>query len=241
MQNIREQALAFVQANPNSSKASIGEHLQLKGLPLFNLLKQMVKDGQIVAQGEGQDTTYTVSEATVTGPTEPEETPQANEQRTETGLAVDAEEQPGEALETKEETKIEVTDENKEEKQDKEPVIKKTAGRNTGTYKFQNTSYNKGKLIHAVVSAYCSTHGKITHDKLKEVFPDTLLTRFGIFQTVEKGREISGAKYDRYFFKEEMQIKLKDAIIVTCNQITSENIMGFLEQCAKLGLAIDAE
>jgi hypothetical protein len=71
--------------------------------------------------------------------------------------------------------------------------------------------------------------------------PRQLMKRFAIFQTVAKSREISGTKYDRYFFREEFQIKLKDAVIVTCNQITSENILPFLEQCTKLGMLIETE
>lgn len=208
------QVIKFLKANPNSNKGQIADAINLRGLGLFNLLKRMVNDGEIVVEGEGHDATYSLvlseerSETEVLNETAGEETEQVTAGPTQT------------------ETK----------------AAKKQVGRNSGTYKFNGVSYNKGKLINAVVAAYCATHKNITHDKLKEVFPDTLMKRFGIFQTVEKAREISGSKYDRYFFKEEFQIKLKDCVICTCNQITSDNILPFIEICVnKLGIVIEAE
>ena len=51
-------------------------------------------------------------------------------------------------------------------------------------------------------------------------------------------RQISGQKYDRYAFKAEDIIKLKDKQIVVCNQWTSDNIQPLLEKAKELGYKI---
>jgi hypothetical protein len=243
---MNKQVIEFLTANPKSNKGQIADAVNLRGLGLFNLLKKMVNEKQITVEGEGHDATYVVAIAEVDSEEQPENkstevAPTNGETVVETVI-----EQPTEDAPITEETNAETTDEQSnqatEVKNDmKAEPAKKTAGRNTGTFKFNGTSYNKGKLIHAVVAAHVSKNKNITLNKMKEAFPDTLLKRFGIFQTESKAREISGVKYDRYFFKEEMQIKLKDAVLVTCNQITGENILPFLEAAAKLGIVIEAE
>jgi hypothetical protein len=44
MENKNEQLQQFLQNNPNATKAAISEGIDLKGLPLFNLLKKMLND-----------------------------------------------------------------------------------------------------------------------------------------------------------------------------------------------------
>lgn len=221
--------IEFLTNNPNSNKGQIADAINLRGLGLFNLLKKMVNEGEIQVQGEGHDATYCIVAAeTIIDEHAIEETvvTASNEETTE---EADVDEATSEQIEQE----AEQTSETKH--------VKKNVGRNTGTYLFNGTSYNKGKLINAVVATHVAKNKNISEEKLRAVFPDTLLKRFGIFQTVEKAREISGAKYDRYFFKEEFEVKLKDAVVVTCNQITGENILPFLETAAKLGYKIEAE
>lgn len=232
--------IEFLTANPNSNKGQIADGVNLRGLGLFNLLKAMVKDGQLTVEGEGHDSTYRVAsvDAVTKEHTSEEmviENPNSDEAR-----SAESNKATNEANEeTAGEQKAQATEQPAEV--ETKPTKKQTS-RNTGSFSFMGTSYNKGKLIHAVVAAHVAKNKNITHDKLKEVFPDTLLKRFGIFQTVEKAREISGAKYDRYFFKDDLQIRLKDCVVVTCNQITSENILPFLTVAReKLGYGIDAE
>lgn len=241
---MNKQVIEFLTNNPKSNKGQIADGVNLRGLGLFNLLKKMVNEKQITVEGEGHDATFVIAE--VESDEQPEnktteDAPSEEETTVETVI-----EQPTEDAPITDETKVETTDEPSNQAPEvktevKAEPAKKTVGRNTGTFKFNGTSYNKGKLIHAVVVAHVAKNKNITLNKLKEAFPDTLLKRFGIFQTVENAREISGAKYDRYFFKDEMQIKLKDAVLVTCNQITGENILPFLEAAATLGYTIEAE
>ncbi len=54
--------MEYLKQNSNATKLAIGEALQLKGLPLFNLLKKAQTDGVITVTGEGSDTTYSLNE-----------------------------------------------------------------------------------------------------------------------------------------------------------------------------------
>lgn len=127
-----------------------------------------------------------------------------------------------------------------------EPVVEETdteitdklkKGRNNDKYQFNGNSYGKGPLVREVVRQYVASHPKTTIKKLKEVFPDELLHRFGIFQEVDHARTF-GAR-DRYFFKEEHQIKLADKkVVVVCNQFTTANIQPFLKAAKALGFKI---
>lgn len=79
-----------------------------------------------------------------------------------------------------------------------------------------------------MVRKYFEKKSQITLKKLREVFPDKFLKRFGIFQDVEIDKEI-GVKGNRYFSKPEHTNKLKDKSIVVCNQFTIANIQPFLK------------
>lgn len=118
----------------------------------------------------------------------------------------------------------------------KVPIVKSN-GRDNSKYKFNNQEYGKGPLVRAIVEKYVEDNSPITLKKLKEVFPDTLLKRFGIFQDVEMAKEIGG-KGNRYFSKPEQTIKLKDKSIVVCNQFTVLNIQPLLKVAKGLGYKI---
>lgn len=123
------------------------------------------------------------------------------------------------------------------EETDTEITEKVKKGRNNDKYQFNGNSYGKGPLVREVVRQYVADHPKTTFKKLKEVFPDELLHRFGIFQEVDHARTF-GAR-DRYFFKEEHQIKLGDKkVVVVCNQFTTANIQPFLKAAKALSFKI---
>lgn len=114
----------------------------------------------------------------------------------------------------------------------------KATGRNSDKFAFNGNVYGKGPLVREVVRQYVAEHPKITIKQLKEVFPDELLKRFGIFQEESFAKNLSGAR-DRYFFKEEHLIKLGDKkVVAVCNQFTSENIIPFLAAAKKAGFKI---
>ena len=106
-------------------------------------------------------------------------------------------------------------------------------------FKFSGQQFTKGGLVHAIVKEYVSKHKQIGIAKLKEVFPDELIQRFGVLQEVSKAKQFTSGGRDRYFLKEEMVIKLKDnKKIAVCNQWTSDNIKPFLSAVRKLGFEI---
>src|SRR5690606_3977236 len=110
-------------------------------------------------------------------------------------------------------------------------------GRDNSKMKFNNELYGKGPLVRAVVTQYVADNPKTTYKQLKEVFPDDLLKRFGIFQDEPTAKSIA-PKGKRYFDKPEQMIKLKDRSIVVCNQFTLANIQPFLKVAKSLGYKI---
>jgi len=227
-----EQVLAFIKANQNTNKVAITTETEIKGLQLFNILKKLLSDGEIISTGEGNDTLYSsvvkveaiadekqdsVKELTVAD--------SMTEEQTEANTA------------TENETEVEESKTVETETKETEPITKKTSGRNNDKFKFEGEEYGKGALVRAVLKKYVSENVGITYKQLKEVFPDTLLKRFGIFEEMTKARELSG-KYERYCFKEEEVVKLKDKKVVVCTQFTAENIQGFLKVAKELGYKI---
>jgi hypothetical protein len=116
------------------------------------------------------------------------------------------------------------------------PPTKK--GRDNTKYTFNGNTYAKGRLVQEVVRQYVAGNKGVTYKKLKEVFPDELLQRFGIFRTEEEARGLSSAGRDRFFMKEEDGIKLKDCTVYTCNQFTAGNIQPLLKAAKALGFKI---
>lgn len=110
-------------------------------------------------------------------------------------------------------------------------------GRDNSKFKFNGEEYGKGPLVHAVVSQYVAENKNTTYKKLKEVFPDELLKRFGIFQDEATAKQIA-PKGGRYFSKPEQLIKLKDRSVIVCNQFTLANIQPFLKVAKTLGYKI---
>jgi len=228
------QVIEFLTNNPNSNKGQIADAINLRGLGLFNLLKKMVNEGQITVEGEGHDATYSVPEAT------------AAEAMTSFAVEVAHEPQVAPSQEIVAQTQPEQPNPNptaevkNEGKKDAVPAVTKTIGRNNDKFSFNGVDdLSKGALARAIVEKYVKDNQNTTYKKLLEVFPTTLLKRFGVVEDIEKAREISGKKYDRYFFKEEHVIKLKDKKVVVTNQWTSDNILPLLQVAKGLGYTIN--
>ena len=114
----------------------------------------------------------------------------------------------------------------------------KSGTRNKDQYKLDGELYGKGRIVQAVVKKYVAEHPKVTHKQLKEVFPDELLNRFGIFQDENTANTLSGAR-PRYFMKDEDGIKLGDKkIVYTSSQFTATNVLPLLDVAKKLGIKI---
>ncbi|MBS1623421.1 MAG: hypothetical protein JST83_05340 [Bacteroidetes bacterium] len=148
------------------------------------------------------------------------------------GSLMEAEGEEGKMYSITEQPVAEETQVEEEETTDHTPA----KGRNNQKFRFNGQEYGKGPLVREVVRQYVEDH-KPTIKQLKEAFPDELLKRFGVFQDEDTARSIQGAR-DRYFWKEEHQIKVKGKIIVVCNQWTSETLRPFLAQAKALGYKI---
>ena len=142
----------------------------------------------------------------------------------------------GEADETTYTAAEPVSEKTQVETTDDEEVTTVSKGRDNSTLKFLGMDYKKGPLVREVVRKYVEDH-KPTLKQLKDAFPDELLKRFGVWQEEDSARSIQGAR-DRYFWKEEHQIKVKGKVIVVCNQWTSANIQPFLKAARALGYKI---
>ena len=142
----------------------------------------------------------------------------------------------GEADETTYTAAEPVSEKTQVETTDDEEGTTVSKGRDNSTFKFLGMDYKKGPLVREVVRKYVEDH-KPTLKQLKDAFPDELLKRFGVWQEEDSARSIQGAR-DRYFWKEEHQIKVKGKVIVVCNQWTSANIQPFLKAARALGYKI---
>ena len=223
MQTANKKLTTFLKNNPGTTKEQIGAQLKINGLALFNLLKSHVKEGVITIIGEGNDATYSLAETTNAGTT--------SEQQTiieETPIVETNPDKEGATSAIKEEVPPVVT----------QPVAKKVTSRDNSTFKFEGADLNKGALARAIISKFVADQNP-NYSQLKVAFPDTLLKKYGVVQDEKTAREISGEKYDRYFFKTEYAIMLKDKkTVVVCNQWTLDNIQPLIKVAKELGYKI---
>ena len=234
---MNEQVIEFLTNNPNSNKGQIADAVNLRGLGLFNLIKKMLGDGLITAQGEGNDATYSIAETAIEPATEAQpvvdETPQSQ-------VDTDVKTGTGEQNEQTEQTGGEVKEAvKKEEAVTKQSTTKATTNRDNSKYKFNGEEYGKGPLVRAVVAKYGEDHPDTTYKQLKEIFPDTLMKRFGVFANEAEAKKLSGSK-PRYFLKPEQMIKIKGQKepIAICNQWTAALVEPFIKVAKELGYKI---
>ena len=225
----------------NANKAAITEATGgIKGIQLFNLLKKMLADGQITSLGEGNETMYALAE------------PQTEEQPTvvdtnQSGIVAEEIQATTEHAGQAEQPATIVDEAAKEEDTKKEDtqagkatVTKATTSRDNSKFKFNGEEgLGKGPLVRAIVAKYVEDHPDTTYKQLKEVFPDTLMKRFGVFANETDAKKLSGNK-PRYFLKPEQMIKIKGQKepIVICNQWTAALIEPFIKVAKELGYKI---
>lgn len=222
MDNKTQKVLDFIKANPNANKEAITTGTGFSGLHLFNLLRKLQTEGLIESKGEGDDALYILCQ-----------------QQTDKGDQ-DATEKTEEVIEGMPAENIAIVEEIKtEEQQPAAEQKRKPIGRNNTQYVFNGKVLGKGPLVHALVAKYVEDHPETTFEQLKEIFPDTMMKRFGVFAKEQDAKDLSG-KVNRYFLKPEQFIKLKDSgePIAVCNQWTSALLAPFLEIATNLGYSI---
>src|SRR5580698_2599247 len=74
-------------------------------------------------------------------------------------------------------------------------TVKAGKGRNNDKYRIagDSTLYGKGRIVQAAVRKYVAERPKVTVKQLKEVFPDELLARFGVFQDENGANNLASA------------------------------------------------
>ena len=206
----QSKVLEFLAQNPNSNFKTIAKSTKVSDTMLTNILKRVEEGGVISVTGKGKDMTYSLKP-------KPKKEEKGEAAPPATNVDTEVANAPTEKVE-----KVKTTT---------------SAGRDNRKFKFDGQEYGKGQLVRAVVAAYVKKNSKTTLAQLKKAFPDGLLHRYGIFQEVKEAKKLSGNR-DRYFFKQEQLITLKDVTVAVCNQFTSDNVQPLIKTAKELGFTI---
>ncbi len=119
-------------------------------------------------------------------------------------------------------------------------VVVQSSGRDTTKFIFKKKAYSKSGCVLAVVTDYVNT-SKPTLEQLKAGFPDAIVGRFGVINSLEKAKELSPDRA-RYFMKDDQLLTTSDNITVAvCNQWTLGRFAEFMNAAGKLGYKISPE
>lgn len=99
-------------------------------------------------------------------------------------------------------------------------------GRNMDKVTFRGVGYPKGRYVLEYLRALLADHA-ITHDELKEAFPDTIVGKFGVFAKQKEAKELS-KQYRRYFINDDETLVTADKVkICVTNQWSSQRLEDF--------------
>ena len=111
-------------------------------------------------------------------------------------------------------------------------------------FRFNGYSYNKGRLVNAVIKKLIEDKPQTTFSELKQIFPEKIQgSSMGVFDIKEKAEEIyRRTNRIRYYIKPDEVIQLADKVLIsTSTQWNSENIKTFIEYSKKQGYSITVE
>ena len=107
-------------------------------------------------------------------------------------------------------------------------------------YLFNGNVYGKGRLVLALVKKYVEDNPDITYANLEKIFPKKLEGSRGVFDSLEKAKEIyNRSNRKRHFIKPEEIIMLKDTKIVVSTQWGIRNINNILKKAKELKYKVD--
>ncbi len=217
--------ITFISANPGASLQAIQKETGIK-LPLLQeTLKELVKGKQLKRTEKGKKISY----SSLAVATPKKETPgkEAKGDKKESKRAVYEYDEEAEAAAGGKPAAAKV-----------EAAKKEVKPKDRTKYSFNGVeNLGKGPLALAVVKFYVSKNPKVTFAKLKEVFPDTLMTKYGVFTDLKDGEKRSTGR-NRYFLNEDQQIKVADKTVVVTNQWTADNFVPFLKAVKEMGYKI---
>jgi hypothetical protein len=153
---------------------------------------------------------------------------------------VDAPEEKTEDEQAKEES-APVEESSPEEKPVHTPAP--STGRDTTKFMFMKKPYAKSGCVLAVLKDYVTTK-QPTYDQVKEIFPDTIVGRFGVTNILdgEGGAKELSPDRPRYFMKEDQLLTTSDGVVLAvCNQWTLQRFVEFMDAAAKVGIKIKPE
>ena len=109
------------------------------------------------------------------------------------------------------------------------------------TFIFNGNSYNKGRLVNAVIKKVVEDNPEITFAELERKFPKKIQGSTGVFAlTTEAEKIYEQTNRIRYYIKPEEVILLAGNVLIsTSTQWTAENIKTFIEQAKKEGYNVE--
>lgn len=109
-------------------------------------------------------------------------------------------------------------------------------------YQFRGSSYNKCRLVLAVVREHVRQHPDISMVQIQLAFPDKVQGSSGIIRPFKDVYQ-KGDLQRRFFMKQEDRVRIASGReeAVVCTQWGTGNIGQFLEQAARLGYEIKPE
>ena len=127
--------------------------------------------------------------------------------------------------------------------QSTERRIARSDTRDLTKYLFEGVRLHKRRLVLAIVKAYVRDHPNTNMEQLETVFPRKLQGSYGVFATLEHGREIqlrTGNK--RHLIEEGETVQLADGVnIAVSGMWGADNLKRFLIRARELGYEIEAD
>ena len=130
----------------------------------------------------------------------------------------------------------------KDEPKTDKPVAEKekqVQERDTKQFLFNGEKLGKGPFVLAAVRHYVKHHPKVSLTDLKKVFPDTLISRYGVFtdlKTALDKSKTSGKK--RYFINDDQVFEVGGKKYAVTNQITAQIMEKFLSHLKEQGMNV---
>ena len=106
-------------------------------------------------------------------------------------------------------------------------------------YQFNGTTYNKNRLVLAVLEQHVEKTPDIAFSQLEDAFPKKLQGHYGCFETVAQAEAIYSRGRKRHFLEPEELIELMDERIAICTQWGVGNLENFIAQARSLGYEIE--
>ena len=107
-------------------------------------------------------------------------------------------------------------------------------------YRFNNDTYGKGRLVHAIVSQSIRDK-QPTVEQLRQEFPKELQGSFGVFYTEQEynaRKQTSNDQTERFFTNTEDRLTTDGEQIFVCTEWGKDNITKFVKHSKKLGFDI---